>query len=205
MRLFRNTSGCGGIDLGENQNLDQRLALLLHPVRLRLVHAMRTGGSLTTRELGARLPELPKATIYRQVERLARGGVLEVESERRVRGAVERRYRLVREAAAVSADDARSMTLEDHRRVFPGAMAALMADFDAYLDRPGADPFADQVSYRQYIVWLSPVERARFISELGRLLRTLTPNEANDDRAPYVMSTLFFPATRGPPGQDAPR
>jgi DNA-binding transcriptional ArsR family regulator len=188
--------------------LDQRLALLLHPVRLRLVHAMRTGGSLTTRELCARLPELPKATVYRQVERLARGGVLEIESERRVRGAVERRYRLVPEAAAVSAADARSMTVEDHRRVFPAAMAALMADFDAYLGRPGADPFADQVSYRQYVVWLSPKERARFIGELERLLRSVTPNEATDDRAAYVWSTPFFPATPGPaqgrPGADAP-
>ena len=136
--------------------MDERLALLLHPVRLRLVHAMRSGGSLTTRELCERLSELPKATVYRQVERLARGGVLEIESERRVRGAVERRYRLVPEAAAVTAADSRSMTVEDHRRVFPAAMAALMADFDAYLDRPGADPFAYQVSYRQYIVWISP-------------------------------------------------
>jgi hypothetical protein len=189
--------------------MDQRLALLLHPVRLRLVHAMRTAGSLTTRELCARLPELPKATVYRQVERLLRGGVLQVESERRVRGAVERRYRLVAEAAAVNADDARSMTLDDHRRVFPAAMAALMADFDAYLDRPGAKPFADQVSYRQYVVWLSPEERAHFLSELGRLLRALTPNEANGERAPHVMSTVFFPATAGPaddpPDEDAPR
>jgi DNA-binding transcriptional ArsR family regulator len=180
--------------------VDERLALLLHPVRLRLVHALRAGGSLTTRELCARLPELPKATIYRQVERLARGGVLEVESERRVRGAVERRYRLVPEAAAVNAADARSMTLEDHRRVFPAAMAALMADFDAYLDRPDADPFADQVSYRQYVVWLSPQERARFIDELGRLVRSLTANEVNDNRAAHILSTLFFPATPGPAG-----
>ena len=169
---------------------------------------MRTAGSLTTRELCARLPELPKATVYRQVERLARGGVLEVESERRVRGAVERRYRLVPEAAAVTAADARSMTLEDHRRVFPAAMATLMADFDAYLDRPGADPFADQVSYRQYIVWLSPQERARFIRELERLVRSLASNETSDQRAAYLWSTPFFPATRTPvqrrPGKDAP-
>jgi DNA-binding transcriptional ArsR family regulator len=177
--------------------LDDRLALLLHPVRLRLVHALRADGKLTTRELCARLPELPKATIYRQVERLARGGVFEVESERRVRGAVERRYRLVPEAAAVSADDARTMTIEDHRRVFPAAMAALMADFDTYLDRPDAAPFADQVSYRQYVLWLTPMERARFIAELGRLLRSLSPSQPNDDGAPYLLSTVFFPANRG--------
>src|SRR5215469_9099426 len=96
----------------ESACLDERLALLLHPVRMRLVHAMRAGGSLTTRELCTQLPDLPKATVYRQVERLARGGVFEIESERRVRGVVERRFRLVPGAATVSAEDAKAMTLE---------------------------------------------------------------------------------------------
>jgi hypothetical protein len=91
------------------------------------------------------------------------------------------------------------MTSEDHRRVFPAALAALMADFDAYLDRPTADPFTDQVSYRQFVVWLSPEERARLIGELGRLVGSLTPNEPSDGRAPYILSTVFFPASRRPP------
>ena len=50
-----------------------RLALLLHPVRMRLVNALSAGRSLTTTELCARLPDLPKATVYRQVAQL-RGG-----------------------------------------------------------------------------------------------------------------------------------
>jgi hypothetical protein len=36
-----------------------------------------------------------------------------------------------------------------HRRGFAAAMAALIAEFNAYLDRDGADPAADSVSYRQ--------------------------------------------------------
>lgn len=175
--------------------MDERLALLLHPVRMRLVHAMRAAGRLTTRELCAQLPDLPKATVYRQVERLARGGVFEVVSERRVRGAVERRYRLIASAAAVSVDDAKMMTLEDHRRAFTAAMAALIADFGAYLDRGRADPSADSVSYRQYLVWLSPDERSQLIDQLGKMVRGLALNGPQEDRAPHTLSTVFFPAS----------
>ncbi len=41
--------------------------LLVHPVRLRIVHAMSGGRVLTTSDLCARLPDVPKATVYRYV------------------------------------------------------------------------------------------------------------------------------------------
>jgi hypothetical protein len=40
-------------------------------------------------------------------------------------------------------------------------MAALHAEFNAYLDRDGADQTADSVGYRQGILWLTPDERPR--------------------------------------------
>lgn len=177
--------------------MDERLALLLHPVRLRLVHALRAGGRLTTGDLCGRLPDLPKATVYRQVERLMRGGVFEVDSERKVRGVVERTYCLALGGGAVSVEDARAMTPEDRRRGFTAAMAALMADFGAYLDRDDARPVDDAVSYRQFVVWLTPDERSRLIGELGRIVLSLTRNTADDARAPYLLSTIFFPAGPG--------
>ena len=86
---------------------------------------------------------LPSASL------LAEAGRLEVVDEQRVHGAVERRYRLRRERTVIEADAAASMSLEDHRHGFAAAMAALIAEFNAYLDRDHADPTADSVSYRQ--------------------------------------------------------
>ncbi|HEV7690821.1 MAG TPA: helix-turn-helix domain-containing protein [Hyphomonadaceae bacterium] len=176
-----------------------RLELLLHPVRLRLVHAMRAGGALTTSGLCEALPDVPKATVYRQVERLVDGGVFEVESVRQVRGALERRFRLVSGGTMVGAEDARSMTLEDHRGGFTAAMAALIADFNVYLDRRGADPIADEVSYRQFTIWLRPAERSRLIRDFGRMLKDTANNKPGDGRDPYMLSTIFFPNRAGPP------
>ncbi|MFI0259594.1 helix-turn-helix domain-containing protein [Streptomyces sp. NPDC017056] len=168
--------------------------LLLHPVRLRIVHAMSGDRTLTTSQLCALLPDVSKATVYRQVGLLADGGLLEVGNEQRVRGAVERHYRLRRERAVVDASAAASVPPEEHRRVFAVAMAALLAEFNAYLDRPGADPAADLVGYRQHAMWLSPDELAALIGELRDVLVRRITNEPSPGRARYLVSPILFPA-----------
>ena len=85
-----------------------KLDLLLHPVRLRIVHAMSGGRTTTTSELCARLPDVSKATVYRHVALLAEGELLEVDGEQRVHGAVERRYRLHQARAVIDRDAAAS-------------------------------------------------------------------------------------------------
>ena len=109
--------------------------LLLHPVRLRIVQAFLGDRTLTTAALGGELDDVPTATLYRQVAVLADAGVLEVVGVRRARGAVERSYRLVLEAASVPAAESAAMSGEDHRRAFTVFVAALLADFDRYLER----------------------------------------------------------------------
>jgi DNA-binding transcriptional ArsR family regulator len=175
-----------------------KLDLLLHPVRMRLVNVMAEGATLTTSDLCARMPDLPKATVYRQVDLLTRGGVLEVESERRVRGAVERRYRLARDEASVDEEASRAMTLDDHRRGFTAAMAALLAEFNGYLDRRGADPLKDGVSYRQFTLWLRPTELARLHRDVTRILTSLMKNEPGPGRTAYLLSTVLFPTGAAP-------
>jgi DNA-binding transcriptional ArsR family regulator len=172
--------------------------LLLHPVRLRIVHALSAGRVLTIGQLGARLPEVSKVTVYRQVALLTEGGFLEVDGEQRVRGAVERRYRLRRDRPAIDASAAAAMSLEDHRRGFAAAMAILIAEFNAYLDRDGADPVADSVSCRQGTLWLSPDELTEMIADLAAVLRNRAASPAAPGRAPYLLSAIFFPAGQSP-------
>src|SRR5262245_17210058 len=139
------------------------LELLGHPVRLRVVHALRGGRQLTTGELGERIPDVSKATLYRHVELLAEGGIIEVAEERRVRGAVERRFRLRREKASITQEQLKQLTVDDHRRGFAVAMAALLAEYNAYLDHEDANPVDDLVGYRQHGIWLSKDELLQLI------------------------------------------
>ncbi|MGD0554476.1 MAG: ArsR family transcriptional regulator [Streptosporangiaceae bacterium] len=155
---------------------------------------MRGGRLLTTGELGAVLPDVSKAMVYRHVDLLAAAGILEVAEEHRVRGAVERRYRLRQDRAVVDADTFGSLTAADHRRAFATALAVLAAEFSAYLEQDEADPLADLVGYRQHALWLTDDELTELIGELQRAIVPRLANAPAPVRTRYLLSPILFPS-----------
>ncbi len=103
-----------------------------------------------------------------------------------------------RDRSVIDADAAASMSLEDHRHGFAAAMAALLAEFNAYLDRDHADPAADSVSYRQFPLWLDQDELAELISEMRSAIVSKRDNKPAPGRRPHLLSTILFP-TEEPP------
>jgi DNA-binding transcriptional ArsR family regulator len=167
--------------------------LLLHPVRLRVLQALLDGRALTTAQLHDHLPDVPTATLYRHVGALAGAGVLEVVGEQRVRGAVERTYRLQVANASVDGDALAAMGPEDHRRAFTAFVAGLLGAFDRYLDRERVDPPADLVSYRQVALWLTDDELVELLEEVRRLVVARTARGPGEGRRRRLLSTVLLP------------
>ena len=176
------------------------LELLMHPVRLRIVHALSGGHTRTVAELCSRMPDVSQATVYRHVGSLVEGGLLEVADERRVHGAVERRYRLQPARTAIKAETGAAMSLAEHRETFAAAVAALVAEFNAYLDRDDAQPFRDGVGYRQMALWLNRRELARLQRELARMVGAVRDNRPGGGRRQYLVSPIVFPIEEASPG-----
>lgn len=174
------------------------LELLAHPVRLRIVHAMRGDRTLTTAQLCELIPNVSKATVYRHVEALAVGGILEVTEEHRIRGAVERTYRLRADRASIEAGTAGSpqQQKDGYRRAFAVAMAALAAEFDAYLAHEDADPVADLVGFRQHAVWLDRDELESLIVAMREAISPRLGNQPTSGRDRYLLSPVLFPTER---------
>ena len=180
----------------ENGDVMATADLLLHPVRLRIVQAFLGDRTLTTADLRTELPDVPPATLYRHVGVLAEAGVLAVVGERRVRGAAERSYRLVTEAASIGAEAAAAMSAEDHRRAFATFVAALLADFDRYADGatgPVLDLAADGVGYRQVALWLDDEEFAGLVTDLRAVLTARLALEPGGVRRRRIISQVFLP------------
>jgi DNA-binding transcriptional ArsR family regulator len=175
------------------------IELLLHPVRLRIVHALSGSRTLTTAHLCARMPDVSKATMYRQISLLVEGGILEVDHEQPVGGTVERWYQLHRSSTVITSDAAAAASLDDYHRAFAAAMAALLGEFNAYLDRGHADPAADAVGFRQHALWLSPHERDELIGELRKAMVPWLNNEPAPGRRQHLLSPILFPIEDEPP------
>ncbi|NUR69441.1 MAG: hypothetical protein HOU81_01335 [Hamadaea sp.] len=97
-----------------------------------------------------------------------------------------------------------SLLPEAHRESFAAAMAALMAEFTAYLDRPDADPAADMVGYRQHTVWLTAAELDGLIEDLRRAILPRLAQEPTAERARYLLSPILFPIEKAPVNEAEP-
>jgi Helix-turn-helix domain len=171
--------------------------LLLHPVRLRIVQAFLGDRALTTSELRTELPDVPAASLYRQVARLVQAGVLAVVAERRVRGAVERTYVLRAAAASVSLKEAAAMSREDHRQAFLAFVAGLIGDFDRYLARESIDVVRDGVSYRMAGMWLTDAEFADLLREIVTVVQPRLANPPERGRTRRILATVLLPGDAG--------
>jgi DNA-binding transcriptional ArsR family regulator len=168
--------------------------LLLHPVRLRIVNAVFDGRPFTTSQLRERLPDVPKATMYRHVDLLVDHDLVEVVGEERKAGAVERTYRLHTSRTVI---DGAAMSLDDHRRGFAAGIASLLGEFEAYLDRQGADPTADMVTYRQAPLWLTDAEKQELYADFVAAVRARAHHDPSPDRRRHLLATIMFPTGPG--------
>ncbi|MGJ6968350.1 helix-turn-helix domain-containing protein [Streptosporangium sp. G11] len=171
--------------------------LLLHPVRMRILQTLFDTDPMTTAQLRDRLPDIAPATMYRHIAVLAEAGVLEVADERRVRGTVERSYRVRPEHAVVDPTARAAMTREDHQRAFTTFAASLMSDFGRYLAHEDADPIADGVVYRQAAVCLTDDEFAEMIEEIERAVLSRVSHAEGDGRTRRVVSLVVVPDKPG--------
>lgn len=167
--------------------------LLLHPVRARILQTLLGADELTTAQLRARLPDVSAATMYRHVATLAQAGILEVVSERRIRGTIERSYRIRQEEVLVDDDARTSMTKDDHRQAFTVFTGAMMGDFDRYLSRDDADPPREGVLYRQGAVWLTDDEFTELVEEIEAAVARRTRTTPGDGRTRHILSLVLVP------------
>ena len=189
LTAYGNSPIYGNDTVGEMNSAE----LLLHPVRLRIIGAFLGDRKLTTAGLRAELPDVPPTSLYRHIGHLIDAGVLDVVSERRVRGTVERTY-VSRAASSVSPDDLASWTRDDHRRAFYGYVAALLADFDRYIDQEHVDLRRDGAGYRMAGLWMTDDELADLTRGFVSLLQPCMANPATPDRRRRILRTIVLSA-----------
>jgi len=165
---------------------------VLHPVRLRIVHALMDR-ELTARQLSAELSDIPQASLYRHVGRLVDAGVLRVTREERVRGGTQRTYTVVESAVALGPRDFDAASPADHQRYFAAFVGALVAGFEQYLRTAGATPNRDGVVYQQIPVWVTPAESRQLAAAITDLLRPLRARTGGQRRRRTTFAMVLHP------------
>lgn len=184
----------GGWEMGNGRKRESKAEVLFHPVRMRIVRVLSGGEHYTAQEIGRMLSDVPPATLYRHINKLADEGFLKVVEQRPVGGATERVFALRDQAGFLSAADLASATPEDHMRYFTTFCAMLMSEFETYLKRDVIDLEADGVGYRMQSLYLNDDEFKEMIKRLREVIDAYRHNSPDPGRRRRLLSTIIMPA-----------
>ncbi len=172
--------------------------LLLHPVRMRIILAVGAR-QVTAQQLADELPDIPQATLYRNINTLAAAGMLNVVKERRVHNTFEKTYALPDQSLMLTAEDMNNARPEDYIRLVTQYLGLLLGYFARYIQKGDVDIARDDVLFQMATAYLSTGE----IQELGQAVRAaLLPyvkNEPSPERQRYVLGLISLPDVAGAP------
>jgi predicted ArsR family transcriptional regulator len=164
--------------------------LLAHPVRSRILVALG-GQSLSTRQIAEMFPDIPQATLYRQIDTLQKAGVVKQVEERPTRGNPERVYALAEEGALLRPEDL--STREQHLQAFTNFQAALMATFVSYISHADFDPKADKSGMLATGVQLDAQSLRELKGELASVMERYSSKADGPGTERLVLSFLLIP------------
>ena len=155
--------------------MEQLIRLLTDPVSNRLIQLIRTGQKMTVADILAHTPDLPRATVYRKIDRLAKAGIIEVCETRRVRGQTEHCYAI--RSCFIGAPEHPA----DGMKLMTAALTRIFGLCRSYFARKDADPERDKLFVLNYAVPLSDSDFAAMMQEIGAVAdryqrRPVTPD-----------------------------
>jgi DNA-binding transcriptional ArsR family regulator len=175
--------------------------LIAHPIRLRIIQTV-AGRRMTTQQIAEVLPDVPQATLYRHVNRLAGGGVLEVVEEIPVRGTLEKVYALAEGAGRLPEEELAKATPEDHLRYFSVFFASLLSWLRSFLQQDTVDHRKDGLTCQGTTVYLSDEEYRQLHEEVSQLVRARSAHPPTPERRRRVLAWIAIPERRNLPTSD---
>lgn len=171
----------------------KKLDALLHPIRMRIMQSLLGDKRLNVNDLLKQLPDIPQATLYRHINILKDLEIIEVIEENRIRGTVEKIYRLKIENAIIKPEDIMTMTREDHFNFFFKYIINILSNFESYISQDKFDLMKDMVGYRQVELNLNEQEFMELSKTVSETYMKAIQNELTPDRQRRLIYTITMP------------
>jgi hypothetical protein len=178
-----------------------KASLIKHPIRARLILTLM-GRELTTQQIAALLPDIPRTSLYRHIRELAEAGVFMVVGETAIRGTVEKKYAVRLSAATLAKEDILEAGHSEYLRLVTSFLGGIMDVYQAYLDRR-EEGLYENILLRVNSVNLTDEEFQQFRKQLTDLLTSVQAIPLTPGRRRRVIGLLGVPDQPDPPSVEA--
>jgi DNA-binding transcriptional ArsR family regulator len=166
--------------------------LILHPVRMQILQTLVGGRNLTVHDIAQRLPNVPQATLYRHLNKLVQGSVIEIVAQNPIRGAIEKVYALSN-GGLISPQEFADSSTEEKMGVFIQFVSGIINSFGDYVNQKGVDFVKDGVAFRQAELYMNDDEFLEFAQGLASVFQKVINNDPREDRKKRKVTTIIIP------------
>jgi DNA-binding transcriptional ArsR family regulator len=163
--------------------------VLLNPVRMRIIQQLAVNAEMTAAELGEKMNDVPRTTLYRHINVLLENNILTIVSEKRIRGSLER-------TLALNIEEITSRNqLENAPQQILSFLMNRYARYHNYFYGENPDPARDRIFCNDTILMMDDKEFEQFLNELRDLLIKYS-FEADHERKARDISVLSVPVEK---------
>jgi DNA-binding transcriptional ArsR family regulator len=162
------------------------MEVIMNPTRQRIIQYLVIHGQGSTGEMRREIQDIPPASLYRHVKLLLDAGLLEVVKEERIRGVVERTYRIANK-------EKDEIGLTDIGAIIQTGLLSLMSVFQEYFSREDRDPVKDLLSFSTSTLMMTDEEFLSFLMKLNAIFGEAIKNKPGDGRKPRRLTLISSP------------
>ncbi len=149
-----------------------------NPIQSKLLLNFHTG-NLTAKQLLEANKDIPQATIYRHLNKLAKEGIIKVVKENRIRGVVEKVYAFNIELEQNSLE---YLTGETYMNMFTEYMMGFMQEFRAYTAQENIDIANSGSGFSLIPIYATKEELLEVGAKITEILMPLSQNTPSAER-----------------------
>ena len=139
--------------------METLIKILTDPISNRIIQLIRKNQKMTVSEILAATPDIPRATVYRRIEKMTAAEVIEVAETHKVRGQTENTYAI--KNIYISSDSS-----TDGMKIMTAAFLRMFSLCSEYFKREDADVQQDKLFILNYAIALSDREFSEMVKEL---------------------------------------
>ena len=165
--------------------MEKLIKILTDPVSNRIIQLIRSSGGVTVSEILAGTKSIPRATVYRKIDKMLAAGVIEVAETHKVRGQTENVYVLKNYYISDPQNG------EDGMKIMTTTLMRIFELCSDYFKRDDADASRDKLFVLNYAIPLADADFAAMLGEIYAVVdkyQNIESTENSHLRNLYLMS-----------------
>jgi DNA-binding transcriptional ArsR family regulator len=175
------------------------LDLIVHPIRLRIITAM-SNDRVTAKDLAEALPDIAQTTLYRHINVLVEGGLLEVVEEIPQRGTVERVLGF-KTMPSLTPEHLSGLSKEQIQETFSLILFTLLNEalnaLNHFPEGEEIDLLGSGFQFSECQLNLSNEEYQQMNQKILEIMLSAGKNPPSADRKRRIFSYMFIPVMTG--------